>query len=68
MGTTAKPAHLPREVQTHMPKEQTCPDCSGAFHKLGEDVSEVLEHVPVPERTTWLGRFPNRRCLARHRA
>src|SRR3974390_1901690 len=21
------PAHLPREVQTHLPKEEACPDC-----------------------------------------
>ena len=41
------PAHLPREVQTLMPKEEACPDCGGALHKLGEDVSEILERVPA---------------------
>src|SRR5690349_11385034 len=37
------PPHLPREMQTILPKEETCPDCGGALHKLGEDVSEILE-------------------------
>jgi transposase len=41
------PAHLPREVQTYLPKETACPDCGGALHKLGEDVSEILERVPA---------------------
>ena len=41
------PAHLPREVQTHLPKEEVCPDCGGALRKLGEDVSEVLERLPA---------------------
>jgi transposase len=41
------PVHLPREVQTYLPKEETCPECGGALHKLGEDVSEILERVPA---------------------
>src|SRR5215467_6486595 len=41
------PAHLPREVQTLLPKEEACPDCGGALHKLGEDVSEFMERVPA---------------------
>lgn len=40
------PAHLPREVRTHFPKQEACPDCGGALRKLGEDVSEVLERIP----------------------
>src|SRR5262249_20205029 len=50
---TARPArqpllaHLPREVQTLLPKEKACPDCGGALHKLGEDVSEFMERVPA---------------------
>ena len=40
------PAHLPREVRTHLPKQKTCPDCGGELRKLGEDVSEVLERIP----------------------
>jgi transposase len=41
------PEHLPRQTQTHRPKETACPDCGGALSKLGEDVSEMLEYVPA---------------------
>jgi uncharacterized protein with PIN domain len=41
------PEHLPREVHTHLPAEDACPECGGALHKLGEDVSEILERVPA---------------------
>jgi transposase len=41
------PEHLPREVHTHLPAEEACPDCGGALHKLGEDISEILERVPA---------------------
>jgi transposase len=41
------PDHLPRQIKTHAPKEQTCPECGGQLRKLGEDVSEVLEYVPA---------------------
>jgi transposase len=53
ISTPAKPArrplpeHLPRQTQTHAPKESACPDCGGALSKLGEDVSEILEYVPA---------------------
>src|SRR6267154_3064848 len=40
------PAHLPRETHKVLPKQQACPDCSGALKPLGEDVSEILEYVP----------------------
>jgi len=40
------PEHLPREVQTHMPLSEACPDCGGELRRLGEDVSEMLEYVP----------------------
>jgi transposase len=40
------PAHLPRETHKILPKQQACPDCGGALKLLGEDVSEMLEHVP----------------------
>ena len=42
----ALPEHLPREVKTHEPKEDACPDCGGHLRRLGEDVSEVLEYMP----------------------
>jgi transposase len=41
------PPHLPRQVRTILPKEQTCPDCGGELKSLGEDVSEILEYVPA---------------------
>ena len=41
------PEHLRREVRTHLPKEAACPDCGGALHKLGEEISEILERVPA---------------------
>jgi transposase len=41
------PAHLPREVRTHLPKLEACPDCGGTLRKLGEDISEVLERIPA---------------------
>ncbi len=53
ISSAAKPArrglpeHLPRETQTHAPKQQMCPDCGGQLRKLGQDVSEVLEYVPA---------------------
>jgi transposase len=39
------PEHLPRETQTHTPKETACPECGGVLRKLGEDVAEILELV-----------------------
>jgi transposase len=32
------PEHLPREVHTHMPSHDACPDCGGRLRELGEDV------------------------------
>lgn len=40
------PDHLRREVITHTPAEECCPDCGGRLRKLGEDVSEHLERIP----------------------
>jgi transposase len=39
------PGHLPREVHTHMPGHDACPDCGGHLRELGEDVAEMLEYV-----------------------
>ena len=39
------PEHLPREVHTHMPNHEACPDCGGRLRELGEDVAEMLEYV-----------------------
>ena len=39
------PEYLPREVHTHLPNHDTCPDCGGRLRELGEDVAEMLERV-----------------------
>ena len=39
------PEHLPREVHTHRPAHEACPDCGGRLRHLGEDVAEILEYV-----------------------
>lgn len=41
------PAHLRREVRTHLPADSKCPCCKGELRKLGEDVSEMLEYMPA---------------------
>ena len=41
------PEDLPREVITHLPAHQWCPDCGGELRKFGEDVSEQLERIPA---------------------
>jgi len=41
------PEDLPREVLTHLPEHDCCPDCGGALRQFGEDVSEQLERVPA---------------------
>jgi len=40
------PEHLPRERIVY-PAPSACPCCGGALRKLGEDVTETLEHVPA---------------------
>jgi transposase len=39
------PEHLPREIHTHMPGHESCPDCGGRLRELGDDVAEMLEYV-----------------------
>ena len=39
------PEHLPRERIVY-PSLSACPCCGGVLHKLGEDVTEMLELVP----------------------
>jgi transposase len=41
------PAHLRREVRTHLPEHSKCPCCKGELRKLGEDVLEMLEYMPA---------------------
>jgi transposase len=40
------PEHLPRERIVY-PVPSACPCCGGILRKLGEDVTETLEHVPA---------------------
>src|SRR6266446_1187233 len=40
------PEHLPRERIVY-PVPSACPCCGGVLRKLGEDVTETLEHVPA---------------------
>jgi transposase len=40
------PEHLSREVVTHSPSGDCCPDCGGQLRQFGEDVSEQLEYIP----------------------
>src|SRR5262249_60178095 len=37
---------LPRETEVLEPTEAACADCGGRLDHLGEDVSEIREHVP----------------------
>lgn len=39
------PEHLPREIHTHMPEHDACPDCGGKLRDLGEDAAEMLDYV-----------------------
>jgi transposase len=40
------PEHLEREVITHVPGRDCCPDCGGQLRQFGEDISEQLEYIP----------------------
>jgi transposase len=39
------PEHLPREIHTHMPEQDACPDCGSRMRELGVDAAEMLEYV-----------------------
>jgi transposase len=41
------PKHLPREDIAIEPESDECPCCRGKLHKVGEDVSEMLDVVPA---------------------
>jgi len=41
------PKHLPRKDITIEPGIDACPCCQGALHRIGEDVSEMLDVVPA---------------------
>lgn len=59
----ALPAHLPR-IETVIDVPSTaCPCCSGALHRIGEDVSERLDIVPAQFRVLVVRR-PKYACRA----
>jgi transposase len=43
----ALPKHLPRCEQVLEPDTTACACCRGALHRIGEDVSEVLDVIPA---------------------
>src|ERR1700756_5049234 len=43
----ALPKHLPRCEQVLEPDTTACPCCQGILHRIGEDVSEVLDVIPA---------------------
>src|SRR3981189_124840 len=43
----ALPRHLPRCEQVLEPDVTACPCCQGVLHRIGEDVSEVLDVIPA---------------------
>ncbi|MGB9412426.1 MAG: IS66 family transposase [Pseudolabrys sp.] len=43
----ALPKHLPRCEQIIEPETTACPCCQGRLHKIGQDVSEVLDVIPA---------------------
>lgn len=57
------PEHLPREIHTHMPEHDTCPDCGGKLRDLGEDTAEMLEYVRASFKVIRHVR-PKRSCQA----
>ncbi|MBL4789366.1 MAG: IS66 family transposase zinc-finger binding domain-containing protein [Kordiimonadaceae bacterium] len=44
------PEHLPRDITEHLPNGGICDCCGGSLHRIGEDVTEVLDYVPASSR------------------
>ena len=59
----ALPAELPRVEVVIEPQSHACPCCSGALHRIGEDVSERLDVVPAQLRVL-VTRRPKYACRA----
>jgi transposase len=57
------PKHLPREDVIIEPAHQACPCCQGGLHRIGEDVSEMLDIVPAILRVKRICR-PRYACRA----
>ncbi len=58
------PEHLPRE-ERRVESPQSCPDCAGELKHIGDDVSEVLDVVPVSYRVIKIVR-PKYSCACCH--
>lgn len=57
------PGHLPREDVVIEPEVQICPCCRGGLHRIGEDISEMLDIVPAIIRVRRIRR-PRYGCRA----
>jgi len=57
------PGHLPREDVVIEPEAEACPCCRAALHRIGEDVSEMLDIVPAIIRVKRIRR-PRHGCRA----
>lgn len=57
------PAHLPRIEEIVDVEDKSCPHCSGALHRIGEDVAERLDIVPAQFRVLVVRR-PKYACRA----
>jgi transposase len=57
------PKHLPREVVVIEPEGEACPCCQGALHRIGEDVTEMLDIIPAIIRVKRIHR-PRYGCRA----
>jgi transposase len=64
------PAHLPREEMQLDIEHQACPCCGGELHRIGETVSEMLDHVPARLRVIRIcrPRYGCRGCGTIHQA
>ena len=64
------PEHLPREDVTVDVGDHSCPQCSGALHVIGENVSEMLDFVPARFRVLRIRRpkYGCRACGTIHQA
>src|SRR6266852_3047836 len=64
------PEHLPREDMRLDLEHQVCPCCGGELHRIGETVSETLDHVPARLRVIRIcrPRYGCRVCGTIHQA
>lgn len=64
------PDHLPRDETTLDIDPQTCPDCAGPLHRIGESISETLDWIPAQLRVKKISRpkYGCRLCARIHQA